>query len=612
MQKETLSCVKRSHSAVAHFTGRLLGLLAALLFLFASPAAVSANFTVDTSGSSITGLWWNQNESGWGAAITQEYGMIFVTMYTYDAGGKPVWYVASSCPVVADGCTGTLYSVTGGTASTVPWNGANIGVTSAGTLKLAFTDTNTGTLTYTINGVSGSRAITRQIFSNGSTQPAADYSGLWWNASESGWGVALTRQYDMTFATIYTYDASGKPIWYVASSCPMIASGCSGTLYSVTGGSPLTTAWSSANLGVASVGTLNLSFTDANTGSMTFTINGASSSKTIARQIFASPPVAGTATGTQMGGARQGTPLNLTGAVTTVTKSVTATGGLAGGVTSDGSNLYAIFGNRIIKVVIATGAASTFAGSSTDKAGSADGTGTAASFNQPADITTDGINLYLSDSSNFKIRKIEIATGVVTTLAGSGVYTTTPTDGTGTAATFYYTKGITTDGTYLYVQDITKLRKIEIATGVVTSLGYKLGGTGNGQGITIDGSNLYEIWGNRIFKRVLATGVAAALAGDTNGNSGSADGTGTAAAFSNPSGITTDGTSLYVSDYANNKIRKIEIATGVVTTLAGSGKAGSADGTGSAASFSYPEGITTDGRNLYVPEYGTGKIRKIQ
>lgn len=322
-----------------------------------------------------------------------------------------------------------------------------------------------------------------------------------------------------------------------------------------------------------------------------------------------------------MGGAIQGTPLNLTGAVTTVTGGV-ATGGIAGGVTSDGSNLYAIFGNRIIRVVIATGAASTFAGSSTDTAGSADGTGTAASFNQPADITTDGINLYVSDSSNFKIRKIVIATGVVTTLAGSGVYTTTPVDGTGTAATFFYTKGITTDGTYLYVQDLPKLRKIEIATGVVTSLGGKPGGAGVGQGITIDGSNLYEIWGNQIFKRVLATGVAAALAG--NGNSGSADGTGTAASFSSPIGITTDGTNLYISDYANNKIRKIVIASGVVTTLAGSagaacggidialGRCPSGDGTGATASFQHPQGITTDGRNLYVPEYGTAKIRKIQ
>ena len=373
---------------------------------------------------------------------------------------------------------------------------------------------------------------------------------------------------------------------------------------------------------VTGVGTLNLAFADANTGSMTFTLNGMSNSKAISRQIFANPPVAGTSTGTQMGGAWQGTPLNLTGAVTTITGSWAATGGIAGGVTSDGSNLYAIFGNRIIKVVIATGAASIFAGSSTDTVGSADGTGMAASFNQPADITTDGTNLYLTDSYN-KIRQIVLATGVVTTLAGSEVYTTTPVDGTGAAASFFYPKGITTDGTYLYVQDITKLRKIEIATGVVTSLGYKPGGTGNGQGITIDGSNLYEIWGNQIFKRVLATGVATALAGNTQGNS-AADGTGTAASFSNPTGITTDGTSLYVSDYANNKIRKIEIASGVVTTLAGSagaacggidlalGRCPSGDGTGAAASFQYPQGITTDGRNLYVPEYGTGKIRKIQ
>jgi hypothetical protein len=274
--------------------GGKLNFFFALLFFIVSPAAVSASFSIDTFNTAMTGLWGNQNESGWGTAITQEYGMMFVTLYTYDAKGNPVWYVASNCSVVADGCAGTLYSVKGVSSLTEAWNSANKVVAEVGILNLVFTDANTGTMNYTINGLSSSKTITRQIFANGGTKPTTDYSGLWGNVSESGWGVALTRQYDVMFATVYSYDANGNAKWYVASNCPIVDNGCRGTLYTVIGGSPLTTTWNGANKVVTDVGTLNLTFTDANTGSMSFTLNGSSSSKSITRQIFAIPPAAST------------------------------------------------------------------------------------------------------------------------------------------------------------------------------------------------------------------------------------------------------------------------------------------------------------------------------
>ena len=96
------------------------------------------------------------------------------------------------------------------------------------------------------------------------------------------------------------------------------------------------------------------------------------------------------------------------------------------------------------------------------------------------------------------------------------------------------------------------------------------------------------------------------------GSSGSANGTGTSASFDEPRGITTDGTNLYVSDYSNQLIRQIVISTGVVTTVAGTGSRGSANGTGTSASFNEPRGITTDGTNLYVTDYGNHLIRKIE
>jgi sugar lactone lactonase YvrE len=98
----------------------------------------------------------------------------------------------------------------------------------------------------------------------------------------------------------------------------------------------------------------------------------------------------------------------------------------------------------------------------------------------------------------------------------------------------------------------------------------------------------------------------------TAGTIGSADGTGAAARFNNPFGITTDGTNLYVADTDNCTIRKIEISTKAVTTITGKAAAiGFADGIGAAATFFNPAGITTDGANLYVADTNNSTIRKI-
>jgi len=85
-----------------------------------------------------------------------------------------------------------------------------------------------------------------------------------------------------------------------------------------------------------------------------------------------------------------------------------------------------------------------------------------------------------------------------------------------------------------------------------------------------------------------------------------------AACFNYHRGVTTDGTNLYVADRTNHLIRKIVISTGAVTTLAGTGSSGSANGTGTSASFHDPQGITTDGTNLYVADRGNHLIRKIE
>lgn len=242
------------------------------------------------------------------------------------------------------------------------------------------------------------------------------------------------------------------------------------------------------------------------------------------------------------------------------------------GITTDGNNLYTARSAQVISRIVISAPSNPieFAGGY-GSPGSVDGIGSAARFNTPSGITMYGANLYVADTNNHTIRKVVIATGAVTTIAGTAGLTGT-TNAIGAAARFNSPQGITTDGTNLYVAD-----------------------TGN----------------NLIRKVVIADGTVSTVAGGFLGLT--YDGTGAGAKFTAPRGITTDGTNLYVADTGAFIIRKIVIATGVVTTIAGSpGVAGNSNGTGSAARFSDPYSITTDGISLYVGDYTNGVIRKIQ
>lgn len=348
------------------------------------------------------------------------------------------------------------------------------------------------------------------------------------------------------------------------------------------------------------------------------------------------PPGGG---GTVMGGSKQGTPLLLSASVTTFAGTALSWSNTDGtgtaarfvgpvGITTDGTNLYVAdpLTNTIRKIVIATAVVTTIGGSLTGVAGSNDGTGTAAGFNGPRGITTDGFNLYIADTNNKLIRKMVISTGIVTTLAGSTSAPAGSLNGVGTNATFSAPYGITTDGTSLYVTELgnNDIRQIDIATGTVTTLAGSTAGNFDGtgaaalfngpKGITTNGTNLYvaDTGNHNIRQIVISTAVVTTIAG--TGGVGSIDSTGTTASFNGPAGITMDGTNLYISDTNNNTIRKMVLLTGAVTTLAGTANptGGATDGVGAAATFSAPYGLTTDGVSLYVAEYWNGIIRKIQ
>ncbi|WP_219621531.1 NHL repeat-containing protein [Cupriavidus pauculus] len=293
------------------------------------------------------------------------------------------------------------------------------------------------------------------------------------------------------------------------------------------------------------------------------------------------------------------------------------------GVAVDASgNVYvADQGNNLIRKITPTGVVSTLAGSGSS--GSADGTGAAASFSYPYGVAVDASGtVYVADTFNHEIRKIT-STGVVSTLAGSG--SSGSADGTGTAASFSTPFGVAVDASgnvYVADQGNQLIRKIT-PTGVVSTLAGSgsLGSTdGIGtaasfnapSGIAVDASgNVYVVdQGSHAIRKITPTGVVSTLAG--SGSSGSADGIGTAASFSSPFGVAVDASAnVYVADQGSHAIRKITPA-GVVSTLAGSGSGGAADGIGTAASFNLPLGVAVDASgNVYVADTRNHEIRKI-
>ncbi len=258
--------------------------------------------------------------------------------------------------------------------------------------------------------------------------------------------------------------------------------------------------------------------------------------------------------------------------------------------------------------------------------GSANGTGKAALFNFPNKVAVDSSgNVYVADTWNNQIRKIS-AGGVVTTLAGSGFIGSS--NGTGTAASFYYPYGIAVDPSgNVYVADTWNhlIRKITPGGAVTTLAGLAgVAGAVNGMGtaasfyfpggISVDyHGNVYvaDTW-NHLIRKIAPDGAVTTLAG-TAGMAGAANGMGTAASFYFPGGISVDSHgNVYVADTWNHLIRKIAPG-GTVTTLAGTaGMAGATNGMGTAASFYFPGGVAVDSHgNVYVADTNNSLIREI-
>jgi hypothetical protein len=278
---------------------------------------------------------------------------------------------------------------------------------------------------------------------------------------------------------------------------------------------------------------------------------------------------------------------------------------------------------------------STVAGIGTSSFSGDGGLATVAELAQPVDVVRDGSgNVYICDQGNHRIRKLTYSTGIISTVAGSS---TSGFSGDGSAATsakLFYPSGIAVDGSgniYIADQGNHRIRKVTAATGIISTIaGTGVSGfSGDGSAATaaqlanpvavaVDGSgNVYisDQYNQRIRKITASSGTISTIAGTGTYSYSGDGGAATSATFQNPAGLSVDASgNIYVADLFNHVVRKITASTGVITTIAGSGAAGySGDGaTASSATLNYPTDVSfDDSGNIYIAVQYSHRIRKV-
>ena len=266
---------------------------------------VGASGSVTPAAINFQGLWWNApagSESGWGINFAHQGDVIFATWFTYDTTGK-AWWLGMQANRTATGVyAGTIFTTHGPAFNALPFDPSKVTETTVGSGTLTFTDANDATFAYTVNGVTQTKTLTREVFGAsvpvctfGGTLPAAqatNYQDLWWASpagSESGWGVNLTHQGEVIFATWFTYDANGNPLWLSGPATKTGPGVYTGALAQTTGPAFNAVPFDPTRVIETPVGTLTLTFSDGANGTFAYTVNGVSQAKAITREVFVSP-----------------------------------------------------------------------------------------------------------------------------------------------------------------------------------------------------------------------------------------------------------------------------------------------------------------------------------
>jgi hypothetical protein len=235
-----------------------------------------------------SGMWWaGQAENGWGMSIDQHGNTQFALMYVYDNSGKPIFYAmpGGTWNAAMTAYTGSLYQPTGSAFSS--YDASKFAANAAvGTMTITYTSSSTATLNYQINGISGTKQITREVFSD-NVNINISVGDMWWGGSEqNGWGMNISHQGSVLFPVWYTYDDAGKGTWYTMPGGQWNGANYTGDLYRSTSSAWLGVAYNAGMFSPVKVGQISITFIDENTATVVFNVNGVVRTGTISRQPY--------------------------------------------------------------------------------------------------------------------------------------------------------------------------------------------------------------------------------------------------------------------------------------------------------------------------------------
>jgi uncharacterized protein YjdB len=409
----------------------------------------------------------------------------------------------------------------------------------------------------------------------------------------------------------------------ITGSFTLCGTGSTTLVDSATGGT-----WSSSDSTVATVSTSGVvTGVAAGTTTISYTVSNSCGTVSATASVTVSAPTGGGGIITTVAGSSARGYAGDGSAATAGELNFTA------GVAVDASgNIYiADASNNRVRKVNTAGVLSTFAGDGSYGSSGDGSAATAASLENPQGVAVDGSgNVFIAEGGGNRIRKVNTA-GVISTIAGTGTGGYSGDGGSATAAEIWYPEGVAVDGAgNVYIADALNQRIRKVSTSGIMSTIAGDGSSGySGDGgaataatmkypynVAVDASgNVYfaDDQNNRV-RKINTAGIISTIAGNgTAGYSGDG-GAATAAELQSPWGVAVDGSgNVYIGDWGNNRVRKVN-AAGVITTLAGDGTGGySGDGgAATAAELAAPWGVALDATgNVYIADYDNSRIRKV-